>query len=564
MASVRDVRSVRTASPWEQLRHHARERGDGVALVRAWGDSFEIRTWLEVTQGVEYVAAALLAMGLRPRQAVVISMASGPDLNELDLAVRAVGAVPVYLDPTLRARDVVDLLAATDVALIVSDGQRSRGRLRPTDLPGVATLTLATDDDWIRLRERGAAAIVRDPSVLTAAGVADRPWTASVVLTRHDGDAVAVRRLPVSAPAGDPGPVLLYGAVGDPHVAFQRAEHLATGGSLAWTSDGADLPLLFQTLAPTSLVLDGPASADLDRLLSSATVGGKAWHRTPAEVLAAVAAVPSPGADRGLRRRVASLEKLRPWFGGRLHYISTTTEPTSVLAGVAAALEFDLGVLEQAPWEPAALPRPPKAGSRTSSTLPRRARGALDGAFTPMGSRSVRVRQRTSTSPPAAPVSASPPHDSGAWPDPGLVQQDGQGSALLDPPTPPLERIFPMSNVDVILKEAMAIDGAQAALLVDYQSGMSLGQAGDATALNLDVAAAGNTDVVRAKMRTMESLGLDDTIEDILITLGKAYHLIRLTQGQEGLFLYLVLDKSKANLAMARHKLGAIEKSLVV
>jgi hypothetical protein len=110
----------------------------------------------------------------------------------------------------------------------------------------------------------------------------------------------------------------------------------------------------------------------------------------------------------------------------------------------------------------------------------------------------------------------------------------------------------------------MSIDGAQAALLVDYQSGMSLGQAGDSTLLNLDGAAAGNTDVVRSKMRTMESLGLDDTIEDILITLGKAYHLIRLTQGQEGLFLYLVLDKSKANLAMARHKLGAIEKSLVV
>lgn len=121
-----------------------------------------------------------------------------------------------------------------------------------------------------------------------------------------------------------------------------------------------------------------------------------------------------------------------------------------------------------------------------------------------------------------------------------------------------------MSNVDVVLKEAMSIDGAQAAMLVDYQSGMALGQAGDSTTLNLDVAAAGNTDVVRAKMRTMESLGLNDKIEDILITLGGAYHLIRLTADHDGLFLYLVLDKTKANLAMARHKLGAIEKNLVI
>ena len=121
-----------------------------------------------------------------------------------------------------------------------------------------------------------------------------------------------------------------------------------------------------------------------------------------------------------------------------------------------------------------------------------------------------------------------------------------------------------MSNVDVVLKEAISIDGAQAALLVDYQSGMSLGQAGDPSALNLDVAAAGNTDVVRAKMRTMESLGLDDKIEDILITLGKAYHLINLPEEHPGLFIYLVLDKSRANLAMARHKLSSLSKQLEI
>ena len=117
-------------------------------------------------------------------------------------------------------------------------------------------------------------------------------------------------------------------------------------------------------------------------------------------------------------------------------------------------------------------------------------------------------------------------------------------------------------NIEAALKEAMNIDGALGASLVDWESGMSLGAIGGGKYLDLDVAAAGNTEVIRAKMRTMESLRLDDSIEDILITLSKQYHLIRLlknSRNEQGLFLYLVLDRQKANLALARHNLKRIE-----
>lgn len=122
-------------------------------------------------------------------------------------------------------------------------------------------------------------------------------------------------------------------------------------------------------------------------------------------------------------------------------------------------------------------------------------------------------------------------------------------------------------DIETALKEAMAIDGAIGVALVDWESGMSLGSLGGGKYLDLEVAAAGNTEVVRAKMRTMASLRINDTIEDILITLTKQYHLIRLLRQSDsgsGLFLYLALDRAKSNLALARLSLKRIEADLTV
>ncbi|MCT9112222.1 hypothetical protein ACGFY3_46305 [Streptomyces mirabilis] len=124
-----------------------------------------------------------------------------------------------------------------------------------------------------------------------------------------------------------------------------------------------------------------------------------------------------------------------------------------------------------------------------------------------------------------------------------------------------------MASVEVSLKEMMtAAEGALGAAVVDYTSGMALGTLGGGKDLDLTIAAAGNTDVVRAKVRTMEQLGLKSRIEDILITLERQYHLIRPVTGRNGngLFLYLVLDKARSNLAMARHQLKRVEEQLEV
>ncbi len=119
-----------------------------------------------------------------------------------------------------------------------------------------------------------------------------------------------------------------------------------------------------------------------------------------------------------------------------------------------------------------------------------------------------------------------------------------------------------MSTPKEMLTELMQVEGAMCAALVDYNSGMLLESVG--SGVDLDVAAAGNTEVVRAKMKVMKSLGLNDGIEDILISLGKQYHIIRPMEKHNGLFIYYVLDRSRANLAMGRRKVLEAEAKAVI
>ena len=120
-----------------------------------------------------------------------------------------------------------------------------------------------------------------------------------------------------------------------------------------------------------------------------------------------------------------------------------------------------------------------------------------------------------------------------------------------------------MANVKESLARMNELDGFIGACVVDSNSGMMLGAEGGGP-VNLEVAAAGNTEVVRAKRKTMKALNLSDAIDDILITLGKQFHLIRPLPSNDALFVYLVLDKNKGNLAMARHHLSSITSALVI
>ncbi|MFF6996380.1 hypothetical protein ACFY93_15720 [Streptomyces sp. NPDC008313] len=122
-----------------------------------------------------------------------------------------------------------------------------------------------------------------------------------------------------------------------------------------------------------------------------------------------------------------------------------------------------------------------------------------------------------------------------------------------------------MDPVDRALTDAMTIRGALGAAVVDYLSRVTLGARGGLPGLDLQKAGEADTDVVRAKLHALSVLGYPaESLEDILVTLTDEYHLIRpVTRRKlQGIYLYLVLDRHRAPLAVARARLREIESRL--
>ncbi|MBP8532685.1 hypothetical protein [Streptomyces sp. MK37H] len=112
-----------------------------------------------------------------------------------------------------------------------------------------------------------------------------------------------------------------------------------------------------------------------------------------------------------------------------------------------------------------------------------------------------------------------------------------------------------MTDIQESLREMMECEGALAASLVDYLSRISLGAAQTPQGPDLEKVAYGDTDVLRAKLSTLELLGYSaERLEDIVVTLDTEYHVIRpLSQrASQGVFLYLVADRARADLDSTR------------
>jgi hypothetical protein len=120
-----------------------------------------------------------------------------------------------------------------------------------------------------------------------------------------------------------------------------------------------------------------------------------------------------------------------------------------------------------------------------------------------------------------------------------------------------------MDNIEESLDRAMAIEGAVGVALVDFRSGSCLGVRGGGD-LDMELAGAGTTEVIRAQKAVIEQVGMDEPIDDILVTIETQHHLFRLFDENNHVYSYLVLDREQCRLGLARTHLKVIDQELTL
>lgn len=149
-----------------------------------------------------------------------------------------------------------------------------------------------------------------------------------------------------------------------------------------------------------------------------------------------------------------------------------------------------------------------------------------------------------------------PPSQAAKKPDPKPV---GVAAAVAEPapvaapvPAPVVEAVDDRPSLETVLERLLTFDGAMCVALVDSETGMILGKAG--SGIDIDLAAAGASVTLRARLASVKALGGDEHIEDVLISLTSQVQIIHPLPRNPSIFTYIIGDKAKSSLAMARFK----------
>jgi len=116
---------------------------DRIALRSLHGER-EI-TWAQYASEVAALAATLTDMGVQPGQSVALMMSNRIDFHLLDTAIMHVGAVPVSIYNTLRARDIAYILDNSGATLVFAESAHVPVLLDTESTGQIITIDGATD-----------------------------------------------------------------------------------------------------------------------------------------------------------------------------------------------------------------------------------------------------------------------------------------------------------------------------------------------------------------------------------------------------------------------------------
>ncbi|PFG28144.1 Uncharacterised protein [Corynebacterium renale] len=94
------------------------------------------------------------------------------------------------------------------------------------------------------------------------------------------------------------------------------------------------------------------------------------------------------------------------------------------------------------------------------------------------------------------------------------------------------------------------VDGFIGGSIVDLDTGMSMASISRRPDFDLDVASAYNSEMVKAKLKTISALNISSNLEDMLLTLTDQLHLIRMLDNNR--FVYIAVARESTNLALLR------------
>lgn len=129
---------------------------------------------------------------------------------------------------------------------------------------------------------------------------------------------------------------------------------------------------------------------------------------------------------------------------------------------------------------------------------------------------------------------------------------------------PELARRAAPARAVAVLQELMLLDGLIFAALVDVNSGDVIASEGRGP--DIDRAAVAAAEVLTVHRRTLRQMGHwrpNDPVDEVLVTAGSRYHILRALQAHPDLFILAVLDKLRSNLAMTRFRIMEAQQVLV-